>query len=123
MANVSWIVGSDFNKIVKYEEKHEGHQRLEHQMQQFQDALDYCHLQDLGFYGNIFTWYNGREDNASISEQLNHFVANKEWQAAYPHWQVSHITVAYSDHASILLSTDVVLEPTQRKSPFWFEAM
>lgn len=46
---------SDFNEILKLEEKQGWLDRLERQMQGFQDALDYCRFKDLGFNGFSFT--------------------------------------------------------------------
>lgn len=81
-----WLVGVDFNELLSNEEKWRGNPRPENQMRSFRNTLDECHLQDLGFSGNPFTWNNGREDDENISERLDRFVANKEWQFQFPSW-------------------------------------
>lgn len=53
-------------------------------------TLDHCQLRDLGSLGNQFTWCNRQEEGKSISEKLDHFVANKEWQNLIHNWTVSH---------------------------------
>lgn len=120
---IPWLVRGNFNEIVQYQEKHGGDLWPERQMQQFYNILDCCSLQDLGFESHIFTWCNGWEGDSSISKRLDHFVANKEWQAIYTYWQVSCQTVTYSNHVLILLSFRFEPKTTTRKRPFHFETM
>ncbi|KAK9911606.1 hypothetical protein M0R45_035502 [Rubus argutus] len=51
-----WAVIGDFNELLHADEKEGGLVRRENQMQLFRDALSYCDLFDLGFYGAPFTW-------------------------------------------------------------------
>lgn len=53
-----WFVGGDFNEIMQHSEKWGGNPRSERQLRLFQEALDYCHLGDLGYPGSKFTWCN-----------------------------------------------------------------
>lgn len=106
MVYLGWLVGGDFNEIVALSEKSRGNQRPEQQMDGFRLMLDECHLQDLDFEGNKFTWCNGREGSQCISERLDRFVANKNWQTLHPSWLVRHQGVAYSDHMPNILSTE-----------------
>ena len=55
-----WCCMGDFNELVRIEEKHGRHNRLERQMQLFRDVLDECGFVDLGFAGPKFTWTNNR---------------------------------------------------------------
>lgn len=79
-----WLVGRDFNEIVSFLKRNGGKQRPESQMASFRCMVESCHPQDLGFNGNIFTWCNGCEGSHSISERLDRFVANREWQSLNP---------------------------------------
>ena len=58
--NLPWICMGDFNEILFANEKMGWLDRPERQMQGFRDALDYCHLKDLGFNGFPYTWCNHR---------------------------------------------------------------
>ncbi|KAK9045001.1 hypothetical protein V6N11_058891 [Hibiscus sabdariffa] len=54
--NTPWCVVGDFNEIILATEKQGGLVRNNSQMQNFRDALSDCHLEDMGYRGNWFTW-------------------------------------------------------------------
>lgn len=118
-----WLVGGDFNELLSNAEKWGGNPRVENQMERFRHTLDECQPQDLGFSSNPYTWCNGREEDERISERLDRFVANKEWQSQFQNWHVHHRTNVYSDHSPILLYTTSKTEEKRRKRVFLFEAM
>lgn len=91
---VPQLVGGDFNEIVSLVKKSGGKQRLKFQMDRFKTMLNIFSLQDLGFVGNMFMWCNGHEGSHCISECLDCFVANKEWQDLITSWQIHHRGVA-----------------------------
>ncbi|XP_042951290.1 uncharacterized protein LOC122285342 [Carya illinoinensis] len=118
-----WLVLGDFNEILSNAEKSGGRDKPERQMKAFRDVIDECHLQDLGFNGNPFTWCNRRERAHCISERLDRFLSNLKWHSFYPMASVIHGVIAYSDHVPIMLKLTAGSVQGPRKKLFRFEAM
>ena len=55
-----WMVIRDFNAFLHASEKKSGRPPQTSQVDAFREALESCHLQDLGFKGYPFTWNNKR---------------------------------------------------------------
>lgn len=73
LANVSnepWILGGDFNEILRDEEKSGRRLRSLNQMLDFQEAIDYCDLREVDFIGAHFTWDNRQKGNENVKEGL-----------------------------------------------------
>ncbi|KAL0405608.1 UNVERIFIED_CONTAM: hypothetical protein Slati_3874700 [Sesamum latifolium] len=80
-------------------------------------------LSDLGYSGDLFTWYNHREAPHMILERLDRACGNNNWRLSFPNTQVSPLESIYSDHTPLLIE----LAPVQNRSeryvrPFRFEA-
>ncbi|XP_074306381.1 uncharacterized protein LOC141641626 [Silene latifolia] len=101
------VLFGDFNEILCDSEKEGGVVRSERQMDAFRSALDECALEDLGFYGNIFTWQRGRGDGTVIRERLDRAVANFEWCQRFPKAVVRNFPLYSSDHSAILIHEQV----------------
>ncbi|KAL5798919.1 hypothetical protein ACOSQ2_003739 [Xanthoceras sorbifolium] len=56
--NLPWLIGGDFNEILRGDEKDRGLVRMGSAMDGFREAVDSCNLLDMGFSGNKFTWCN-----------------------------------------------------------------
>ncbi|KAL5862295.1 hypothetical protein ACOSQ3_003581 [Xanthoceras sorbifolium] len=56
--NLPWLIGGDFNEILRGDEKDGGLVRMGSAMDGFREAVDSCNLLDMGFSGNKFTWCN-----------------------------------------------------------------
>nr|POF08764.1 hypothetical protein CFP56_39247 [Quercus suber] len=81
-----------------------------------------CGLVDLGFVGSVFTWNNGHEGNAFVQERLDRACAMVDWREMFSHGKVTHLTASYSDHISILHTTQEPNQPPRRKrTPRRFE--
>jgi hypothetical protein len=48
-------------------------------MEAFYNALDDCHLSDMGFTGPRFTWSNKLHDETFTQERLNWAIGNSGW--------------------------------------------
>jgi hypothetical protein len=72
--NLSWMILGDFNEILFSSEKEGGAPQGQRYMQAFQNCLNKCSLEDLGYTGDTFTWGRGR-----LTELLDRAVANGEW--------------------------------------------
>lgn len=51
-----WLCAGDFNEILYSHEKEGGRPCSQACMDKFWEALDFCDLHDLGFFGDVFTW-------------------------------------------------------------------
>ncbi|CAL1401471.1 unnamed protein product [Linum trigynum] len=60
MTDLPWLVCGDFNLIQRYKEKNGLNLPNVAEMDIFNDALEDCKLEDLRYYGKIFTWANNQ---------------------------------------------------------------
>ncbi|KAF5451994.1 hypothetical protein F2P56_027039 [Juglans regia] len=118
-----WLMMGDFNEILSNYEKRGGRIRQECQMRDFRQFLDECEMMDLGFNGNQFTWWNGRDQQHSICERLDHFLANMQWKSLNLLAEVNHGFAPYSDHVPIILTTQDDRRHMGRQNTFKFEAI
>ena len=93
-------------------------------MQGFMDALDYCHLKDLGFNGFPYTWCNCRPGAQNTWIHLDRRVATIEWILCFPATRIHHLEAFHSNHKPLLLCSDSEFKRFYKKGrPFRFEAM
>lgn len=92
-------------------------------MEAFWDCVTDCELEDLGFSGSLFTWYNNCEGDQRILKRIYHALANSLWGDLFPNMCVVHGLDAYSDHCPLWVDTNGI--PPRRRGPkkFHFEAM
>lgn len=72
-----WLVTVDFNIILSKEEKYEGLTVYLSEVHDFAHCINTCALYDLGFKGSLYTWWNGRSDDACILKRLDRYLANQ----------------------------------------------
>ncbi|EOY17513.1 Uncharacterized protein TCM_036737 [Theobroma cacao] len=94
-----WIVGGDFNIILKREERLYGADPHEGSIEDFASVLLDCGLLDGGFEGNPFTWTNNR-----MFQRLDRMVYNQQWINKFPITRIQHLNRDGSDHCPLLLS-------------------
>jgi hypothetical protein len=100
---VPWIYVGDFNEIVDQAKKEGSLIRRDSQMVSFHEALEFCHLGDLGFIGPRFTWCNQRMDHTFTKEILDWAVANPKWCAIFPKMSVLVLPARASDHNPLVV--------------------
>ncbi|KAL2943840.1 hypothetical protein RDABS01_032187 [Bienertia sinuspersici] len=83
-------------------------------MEIFREACRRCDLSEVKFKGYPFTWWNGREDQGSIEERLDRFLADTEWSVLFPWASVTHLDESLSDHLLILLKLNIQGTRNQR---------
>lgn len=93
----------DFNAILHSSEKQSRYPPSFKQMDDFRNALDVCHLADLGFVGYPFTWNNKRLGLENTRERLDRVVANLGWKEKFKGSSVIHLSSHASDHQPLLL--------------------
>ncbi|KAL9681842.1 hypothetical protein QQ045_013631 [Rhodiola kirilowii] len=120
--NLPWVVMGDFNEVVSLKEVWGRGGRPNWQMANFRQALEECHLADLGYVGSPFTYSNRRKGNDEMRGRLDRAVGNSEWMQAHPKGQVHHLNIHVSDHCIIMLVIDSDGE-WKRRRPFRFAAM
>ena len=98
-----WMCIGDFNAIVHSREKQSARAPPYSQMDEFKEALERCHLLDLGFVGYPFTWNNKRPGLANTRQQLDRAVATESWKLKFSASVVNHLVSHASNHAPLLL--------------------
>uniref|UniRef100_A0A2N9FEJ6 Reverse transcriptase Ty1/copia-type domain-containing protein n=1 Tax=Fagus sylvatica TaxID=28930 RepID=A0A2N9FEJ6_FAGSY len=91
-------------------------------MDSFLKVLTDCELKDMGFHGNRFTWWNGRQGRDCVYERLDRGVCSVEWRLKFPQARVRHVSFTNSDHEALALDFQIK-EPRTNKLPkrFYFE--
>lgn len=106
-ADGPWICAGDFNEILYSHEKEGGKNRPQSCMDQFREALEACDLQDLRFYGDMFTWRNNNHRvEGYIRERLDRAVANPLWRGLFPSARVFNGDPRHSDHRPVVITTE-----------------
>ncbi|XP_004310201.1 PREDICTED: uncharacterized protein LOC101298860 [Fragaria vesca subsp. vesca] len=119
-----WLLGGDFNEILRSSEKEGGPPRDFEQMEAFQKCLDDCGLIDLNFSGPVFTW-KGKRAGELVKTRLDRFVANKEWKEVFSASRVTHMKPSRSDHVPLgieILTTRVIRRVKRKRfhiEEFW----
>ena len=120
--NMPWLVVGDFNEILEASEKMGRIERQWYQMEAFRQALSDCALPDMGFQGNRFTWWNGRNMDDCVYKRLDRGVCSAAWNLLFPCTQVRHIPFANSDHDAILVMIiKSEMQSTRKPRQFRFE--
>ncbi|PHU24658.1 Protein TRIGALACTOSYLDIACYLGLYCEROL 1, chloroplastic [Capsicum chinense] len=115
---VPWLVGGDFNVIVNDEEKMGGLPVTEEETTDFNHCINTCVLEDKGFKGSKFTWWNGRTDDDCIFKRIDRVLCNEKIQELFPKIEVEHLIRSGFDHAPMLIacSTEVCMDCRGRSS-------
>ncbi|XP_019176759.1 PREDICTED: uncharacterized protein LOC109172055 [Ipomoea nil] len=106
-----WVVAGDFNDITCLAEKRGSHSHPMALMEDFNDALGYCKLNDLGMTGGRFTWVKGRGTVAWVEERLDRAVATTDWLELHDGARVENIYSNCSDHCALLV--DIHTDPVR----------
>jgi len=73
-------------------------------MDRFRRALEDCSLTDLGYMGDMFTWWsNSHQSDNYIREQLDRAVADAAWCNRFPNIRVTNGDPYHSDHRPIIV--------------------
>ncbi|KAL5740942.1 hypothetical protein ACOSQ2_030122 [Xanthoceras sorbifolium] len=124
--NLPWLIGGDFNEILRGAEKEGGLARMGSAIDGFREAVDSCNLLDMGFSGNKFTWCNRQFGGNVIWERLDRCFCNIGWRTLFPGAVVVHRDFSGSDHRALVIEnickrTVSRWGPRGRGSRFHFE--
>ena len=119
-----WLCLGDFNEILWSHEKEGGQPRPQIYMDRFRLAMEDYKLSDLGFKGDVFTWWNNSHHDQYIRERLDRAVADDEWQAKFPGFSVRNGDPRHSDHRPVIVTMEKEVTSRRRghAPAFRFEA-
>jgi hypothetical protein len=104
-----WVCREDFNEILFHHEKEGGVPRSQACLDRFKNVLEACELDDLGFFGDIFTWRNKQITGSThIIERLDLAVANLGWRVKFLLMQVKNGDSYHSNHRPVGLLTKML---------------
>ncbi|KAG5631659.1 hypothetical protein H5410_003376 [Solanum commersonii] len=115
--NLPWLVGGDFNVISNAEEKLGGRSIPESDVEDFNHCTNVYNLEDQGFKGSKYMWWNGRMDANCIFKRLDRILGNGI-QNIFPILEVEHLVRSGSDHTPLLITFNTSNENVVR--PFKF---
>ncbi|XP_075074644.1 uncharacterized protein LOC142162219 [Nicotiana tabacum] len=84
----------------------------------FRHCINTCNLFDLGFKGNIYTWWNGRAEEDCIFKRLDRCLGNMELQQFWPGLEINHLSNIGSDHSPMHLSYNPNAGPIKKAFKF-----
>ncbi|XP_015167778.1 uncharacterized protein [Solanum tuberosum] len=99
--NIPWVIGGDFNVITNESEKLEGRKVTDAKVRDFNHYLNVCNLENWGFKGSKYTWWNGRTDEGCIFKRLDRILTNDKVHDVFPVLEVEHLVRNGSDHAPL----------------------
>ncbi|KAL4335120.1 hypothetical protein GQ457_07G012830 [Hibiscus cannabinus] len=96
--DVPWLLGGDFNSILRLEERTGDAIRGNGVSQLFHDFILDNGLLEATFRGEVFTWKRGQ-----LWKRLDRCLFNDKWVSCFPASIVSHLDRVGSDHCPLLL--------------------
>lgn len=117
-----FVIGGDFNTIVRLDERTGGNGSLSPDSLAFGDWINDLSLIYLGFRGSQFTWKRGRTTSNFVAKRLDRVLccahSRLKWQEA----TVTHLPFLASDHAPLFVQLNPGVGGNQSRRPFRFEA-
>lgn len=119
-----WLLGGDFNEVLRDEEKIGGIARKSRCMEDFRKCMDECNLNDLNVQGDIFTWYGNRRGE-TIWERIDRFICNPNFEASFKFIKPRNLDWSFSDHRPIEISLNNkhTRRPRRYQKQFKFEEL
>ncbi|XP_060211818.1 uncharacterized protein LOC132639385 [Lycium barbarum] len=108
--DLPWLVGGDFNVISTEEETLGGLPVLYNEVVDFNHCLSSCGLQDLGYVGSTYTWWNGKAEEACIFKRLDRMVCSDKLLEVMPTMKVTHLIKKGSDYSPLELEFSTTTE-------------
>ncbi|GAA0168095.1 hypothetical protein LIER_22895 [Lithospermum erythrorhizon] len=90
----------DFNAIVGHSEQMGCKAIDPRALEEFNDFILNCRLEDAGYKGLSFSWTNGR-----VAKRLNRVLLNQGYGELFPIVRVTQLAKTLSDHAALLLES------------------
>jgi hypothetical protein len=103
LQNLSWLCVGDFNEIMYNTEHFSEHVRDEWQMSAFCEMVEDCDPQDLGFYGQPFTWDNRQDGRENVKARLDRACGTEELCQLFQVLRVRYVNMVQSDHCMLAI--------------------
>lgn len=100
-----WTVIGDFNCILREDEKRGGLRYDMAKSREFQHCVGTCGLREVSYYGNTFTWWNGRRGSQAVWKRLDRAFMNEGWENAIKS-HIQHLSKATSDHSPLVMEIE-----------------
>jgi exonuclease III len=101
MVQDRWVLLGDFNLISSADDKNNPNVNFR-LMGQFRDLIQQLELIDYPLMGRRFTWSNERE--VSTQTRIDRVMVSKEWDLAFPLFQLTPASSNVSDHCPLMLA-------------------
>ncbi|KAH0662438.1 uncharacterized protein [Solanum tuberosum] len=101
---LTWLGGGDFNVISSEEEQLGGRPVTEGEVRDFSHCINVCNLEDQGYKGGKYRWWNGRTNSECIFKRLDRVVCNDRMQITFPIIEVEHLVRSGSNHTPLLIT-------------------
>lgn len=112
-----WCIAGEFNQVFYAHEKQGGVPFSAATSASFANCINDCHLIDLGYKGQPFTWKRG-----DLREQLDRVLCTQDWQAMFPNCSVTHLPLMSSDHCGLWVRNVATAGSSKGNSYFKFLA-
>lgn len=89
--DLPWLLGGDFNTILRPTEKRGGLDPDIASIQDFQECLLDSNLSEINFEGNEFTWCNNQRGRSRIWQRLDRVLCNGVTFTQLPELKVTHL--------------------------------
>ncbi|XP_019198960.1 PREDICTED: uncharacterized protein LOC109192713 [Ipomoea nil] len=101
----AWLTAGDFNAVTCKDEVSNGSNLASSRCASFKDWLSKEGLIGLGYSGPKFTWFRGLSPSSFKAARLDRAACNLDWRILFPDADVTHLPIASSDHAPLLIRT------------------
>lgn len=96
-----WMVGGDFNVILKEDEKLGGLDFTQQKAMDFAQCMNSCALNKILFTGSKYTWWNERINDECIFKRLDRVFVNQDLLDIFNLVEVEHFIRKGLDHFSL----------------------
>uniref|UniRef100_A0A803PZW9 Uncharacterized protein n=1 Tax=Cannabis sativa TaxID=3483 RepID=A0A803PZW9_CANSA len=104
--NGKWCLMGDFNEILSKEERI-AHRVKSYPNDDFLNCVNECHLEDVKFSGNFFTWSNKKHGEDQIYSKIDRILTNQTWLNAYENVEATFLSEGLFDHCPRILTLDL----------------
>ncbi|KAL8142958.1 hypothetical protein V2J09_015990 [Rumex salicifolius] len=116
------FIGGDFNTIVRLDERMGGNGHLSPDSLEFGEWINRLSLVDLGFKGQWYTWFRGRDPATRVVKRLDRVLCCAQGRLRWQEASVSHAPFMSSDHTPLHFQLIPRRRCNAARRPFRFEA-
>ena len=109
--NEAWCLLGDFNAVMYKEDRTGGTDVLDHEVQDMNNLIDLCGLQEMKWVGNYFSW-----SNKKVWSRIDRVFTNILWYENMDFSQTHYLSNSLSDHSPLLLQFSHSPRPQTRFS-------